>query len=524
MRSRCKSCDICGREEDWLMRSKKVVINAIVQALLELVTIASGFIVPNLIIGHYGSDTNGLIVSITQFLGYLTLLQTGIGGVAKAALYKPLAQNDSTQISTAVNALRKFFKGMGYGSAVYMAILMVVFPVLIEKNADPFQTAALVVIIWIGTFAQYCFGQTYQYLLQADQRGYIFAISQIAVVILNTIIAVVMINNGFSIIMVKLVSASVFVLRPILLEIYCKKKYKIDTKLPPDMDLIKQRWDGVGHTVAYFIHSKTDVFLLTTICNFTEVSVYNVYYSVAYGLSMILSTLANSIQATFGNMIARDERENLENSFYKYVWINRLAVNILFSTGIITVIPFMQVYTRSFTDAGEYMRQLFAMLIMISQALYCIRMPYHTVVLAAGRYKETKNGAFIEAGINIVVSLALIWKWGMIGVTLGTVAAMLYRTIDYIVYMSKNLFDGGIGRNMKYLVKDILILAVVCVISTFLNKTGLFVSISNYFAWLLLAGTTFVAVSAVFLPIWIIEDRQTFNGVKKTMLQMLRKK
>ncbi len=58
------------------MRSKKVVANALVQVVLELVAILSGFIVPSLIIENYRSGTNGLIVSITQFLGYLTLLQT----------------------------------------------------------------------------------------------------------------------------------------------------------------------------------------------------------------------------------------------------------------------------------------------------------------------------------------------------------------------------------------------------------------------------------------------------------------
>ena len=31
----------------------------------------------------------------------------------------------------------------------------------------------------------------------------------------------------------------------------------------PNNQLIAQRWDGFGHTIAYFIHSKTDVFLYT---------------------------------------------------------------------------------------------------------------------------------------------------------------------------------------------------------------------------------------------------------------------
>ena len=40
----------------------------------------------------YGSDVNGLVSSITQFLGYIALVEGGVGGVIRAALYKPLAK------------------------------------------------------------------------------------------------------------------------------------------------------------------------------------------------------------------------------------------------------------------------------------------------------------------------------------------------------------------------------------------------------------------------------------------------
>ena len=504
------------------MRSKKVVINAIVQILLEIITIVSGFIVPNLIIRNYGSTTNGLIVSITQFLGYLTLLQTGIGGVAKAALYKPLANQDIISISSAVNALKRVFRKIGYFSIFYLLILMVLFPFLIEKNSPPFQTVALVFIIWLGTFAQYCFGQTYQYLLQADQKGYIFSASQIMLVILNTVISVVMINCGFSIIWVKLASSSVYVVRPILLAIYCQKKYALNSKQPANMNLVKQRWDGFGHTIAYFIHSKTDVFIITVLCSLSEVSIYNIYHSIAYGISMVLSTVSNAVQATFGNMIARNETKNLYKSFYKYVWINRLIVVVLFSTGIITVIPFMQVYSMGFEDSSEYIQVFFSLLIMLAEAIYCIRMPYQTVVLAAGMYKQTKKGAFIEAGINIILSLILVLKLGMIGVAIGTIIAMLYRTIDYIIFMSKNIFNTGIKRNILYVTIDICFLIIACIVSVVINKLGILHSIKSYSSWGIFATGVIFVITAIILPIWILNEKKTFLGIKETILRMIK--
>jgi uracil permease len=60
-------------------------------------------------IGEFGSEAYGATTSITQFLAYITLLEGGIGGVARAVLYKPLAQRDMDTIGAIIGEIRKFF-------------------------------------------------------------------------------------------------------------------------------------------------------------------------------------------------------------------------------------------------------------------------------------------------------------------------------------------------------------------------------------------------------------------------------
>ena len=80
------------------MRSKNAIINVIASVSLQLITIICGFIIPKLIISNYGSNVNGLIHSITQFLAYITLLESGFGPVVLATLYKPIANKDKGTI------------------------------------------------------------------------------------------------------------------------------------------------------------------------------------------------------------------------------------------------------------------------------------------------------------------------------------------------------------------------------------------------------------------------------------------
>ena len=92
------------------MRSKKALTSTIIALILQVVNILSAMIIPRMIIGTYGSSVNGLIQSITQFLGYISLLQLGVGGVIRAALYKPLADKDEIQINKVVKAASIFFR------------------------------------------------------------------------------------------------------------------------------------------------------------------------------------------------------------------------------------------------------------------------------------------------------------------------------------------------------------------------------------------------------------------------------
>ena len=93
---------------------KKLQLNTITSLLLEIVTIVSGFILPRLIMEEYGSSVNGLVNSITQFIGIIAFLEFGVGKVIQSALYKPLAEKDNEQIIFSEkirSGARKIFNG-----------------------------------------------------------------------------------------------------------------------------------------------------------------------------------------------------------------------------------------------------------------------------------------------------------------------------------------------------------------------------------------------------------------------------
>lgn len=139
------------------MRSRKAIVNTIAGLLYELVAVICGFILPRLILTAFGSSYNGVTSSITQFLGYVSLMRAGIGGVTRAALYKPLANKDSAEISGVINATNNFLKRVAVIFAVSMIAFAAIYPFFVKEDFDWLFTFSLVLILGISTFAQYFF-------------------------------------------------------------------------------------------------------------------------------------------------------------------------------------------------------------------------------------------------------------------------------------------------------------------------------------------------------------------------------
>ena len=69
----------------------KLKRNSIVALAAQIVNIISAFILPRLILSTFGSDVNGLVNSISQFLQIIGLLELGVGAVVESSLYKRLS-------------------------------------------------------------------------------------------------------------------------------------------------------------------------------------------------------------------------------------------------------------------------------------------------------------------------------------------------------------------------------------------------------------------------------------------------
>jgi len=121
----------------------------------------------------------------------------------------------------------------------------------------------------------------------------------------------------------------------------------------------------------------------------------------------------------------------------------------------VLVIPFIEIYTRGIHDAN-YIQCAFAFLLVMAHAGHCLRLPYSTLIMATGHYKQTQNNFIMAAILNVVISVLTVKRFGLIGVAIGTLVAMLYQTIWMAIYISKNLIKWPIKNFVKQVFVDVI--------------------------------------------------------------------
>ena len=430
------------------MEKKVALKNVVFSIILQFVSMIGGFVVTRIILVQFGSDVNGLVGSVNQFLNYVQLLEGGLTSVIMAALYKPLSAGETDKVNAVVKAAQDFFRKIGLLYLVYAIGVAFIYPLCKNTGFGYKYSILLILVLGMNLFVQYFFSLTFKILINADRKSYYVSLTQIIITVLNTISVYVCAKLFNDIIVIKFFSAIIFFVQPIMFSMYVKKHFKLDLNVEPDQNAIKDRWNGFGINLAYFIHTNTDVVLLTIFSTYKSVSIYIVYSTVIKAMKNLVYSVSTAIVPSFGKTLAEGDTKKLNRVFDIYELALYAVSAVMFTCGIILITPFVLVYTNNVTDA-DYNQKLFGIILAQAEMVYCVRDSYVAAAYSAGHFKQIAKYAYAEAIMNIVISIALVCKFGLIGIAIGTLVSMIYRMAAHIYYVKKNILFRDYTKSIK---------------------------------------------------------------------------
>lgn len=493
-------------------RTDRFIKNTIWAGILQTVTLAVGFIIPRVLLVYYGSEVNGLVSSLTQFITYFSLLEAGLSGAAVFSLYKPLAQEQFDKISEIVVATKKFYVQAGYYFCGFVLVLALVYPQLVHtQSLTQIDVFILILIIGVNGALEFFTIAKYRSILTADQRTYVISYSHVIHLAIYATIVCAAAAGGLNIVMVRFLGLLSILVRTLFLSLYSRKQYGyLNFKAKPNTVALNQRWDVFYQQILASVQAGMPVILTTIILGLKSVSVYTVYYMVIGGMNGVMGILTNGLSAGFGDVIARKEIDKLKSLTREFEVIYYFLLSVAYSVTIVMILPFIKLYTRNITDVAYEIPSV-AFLFVLSGFCYCMKAPQSVLVIAAGKYKETRGQSTIAAFIIIVGGIILAFPFGLHGIIAASIFSDIYRTLALLFSVTKNITSLQVKESCHRIIRAV----IVCTM-TMVPYIVYPLSIDSFIQWVMWAF--FVSMHAVLLAsinLLVFEPVQSRNVIMR---------
>lgn len=456
------------------MRTKNAIKNITISIFSQIIIIILGFISRKVFINNLGTEYLGINGLLTNVLSMMVLIESGIGISIVYNLYKPLAEKNKDKITALVQLYKKAY---GILALIMLVISCIIYPLLgyIMKTDEPIKGMFIVYSIFVAkNIISYL--NAYKWaLINADQKGYVLARSNLVFQIVTTIAKIIILVVTQSYIIFLLVEIGIFILQNIINTFIVYKRYpylREKTKYSIDSDTKENINKNVRamflHNIGGYLVFSTDNILISTFISVKAVGLYSNYTMVIGQLAALLSPIIGGIGAGVGNLIATEGEEKtysiFQISYFVSFWIYSFATIFLY--------VLLQPFINWWIGEGYLLDKFTFIVILINFYLNGMRGPIATFKNKGGMFVQDKYVPMIEGIINLIASLILIKYFGLVGVFLGTTISTLLTVFwnqPRIVY--KCLFKLPVK---SYFIKYIMYVAITfftCVVTVIITNS-----------------------------------------------------
>ena len=504
------------------MRTEKSIKNLKYSFLGQIFAIFISLITRKIFIDSLNSEYLGINGLFTNILTILSLVELGIGPAITFSLYKPLKENSVDKIK----ALMSFFKKCYIIIGVTILILgMSITPFLSYLISDlpNINNLNLIYCLFVFNSAISYFWSYKKILLTSDQQGYVVSkYHYILYFIMNMlqIILLVITNNYILYLIIQILFT---LLENILISFYVNKKYpflkekNIDKiEIRTKKEITKNIKAMIMHKFGSIIVTATDNLIISKYVGVVAVGLYSNYYLIINNIHKILKQTFNAVIASVGNLGAENNKSKLIQIFNRINFINYYIQSLCSIIMLIVFQDFISLWV-----GADY---LFSFDIVFVLVLNFYFTGLRTSVLlfkdALGLYWQDRYKALVEAIINLVASIYLANKFGVIGVFIGTLISTLTTCFwlePHILY--KYGFNQKSSSYFTKIFSKTVVAFLSCIVCLIICK---YIKYSYILNFVFKTVISFVIINVIYYVIYHKTDE--YNYLKTLMLKILKNK
>ena len=468
------------------MRTRNSILNAVLGVSSQVIIVILGFFSRKVFVDTLGIEMQGINAALTSVITMLSLTELGIGMAIICNLYKPLEEKDEPKIIALMQFYSKVYRAIA-GVVTALGLLVVPFIDKIVLNSVNTITVSkqYLISVFMLFLADVVISYLYAYkrsIIIADQKNYIVTLVHTVALIFTNIfqIAILILTKNFVFFLIfKIIFRFLenFVISLIANKRYpcikTKKKYKVDKDIKDNI---------IGNTKALALHyignyliSGTDMLIINKMLGAATAGIYSNYLMITTVIRETLAQFSNGITASFGNLIALDEKEKLYESFKQVMFISFVLANF----AAIGMFCIFNDFISIWIGPNGTLTMPVVFIIVLNSYIVILSDPIGSLRASAGLFRPDRYLHIFLAFLNLVVSIGLVKVIGIFGVFLGTFLCLCIKEMTFLpMIVYKNLFNKRVWHYQKRLFAYLIFTLITGSLTYFLCSL---VAIQNIF-------------------------------------------
>ena len=438
-----------------------------------IVTILLSFITRTAFIYTIGSEYLGINGLFTSVLGVLSFTELGIGAAINFSLYKPVAEGNREKIKSLMQLYKVAYRWIAV-IVFILGLCLVPFLNKLIKGAQGVSHLKLYYLIFLfNTVSSYFVSYKYG-LINAEQKNYIVTnVTAIFNVVMNIIqIILIIIFNNY---ILYLLTQAIFQLfQKIYMAFYINNKYPylrekniIPLSKEEKTNISKNVKALIFHKIGEISVNQTDNIIISAFINIITVGLVSNYMLIISTVNIFVNIIFNGMIGSLGNLFAIEGKEKQFQIFKVMDFVGYW----IFSFSSVAIICLIQSFIKLMWG-GEYNLPIKIVgLMILNNYMVGLRISVNNIKVAGGIFEQDKYLAIVQSVVNLIVSIVLAKKIGLIGVYIGTIVSGLIPSLirPYIVYKYL-LKRNSIGYYISFFIRFLITVIMTIIFYNFSEK------------------------------------------------------
>jgi len=471
------------------------------------------------ILGASYLGVNGLFSNI---LGILSLADLGMTTVLMYALYEPLAKNDTVKIQKYINYFKRVYNIIALAIAIIGILFIPFLQYLVNLPSNLPNIYIYYILLLSNTVISYLFVYKTT-LVSADQKMYILnkydTIFQFVLFVLQ--ILMLILTKSFILYLLSNVVCTLFcnivkVKKTEKIYPYLKEKNSSSLNKKEKANIFKNIKSLFLYKIGGVILSNTDNILISVIVGTITVGYYSNYATIIISIETFLTMIFSSIKASVGNYIVTEEKNSQIKIFNILEVYNFWIVSFCTICFIILIPDFIEI-----CFGKDYVLSL-GVLICITLNFYTsnIRQTLWAFRETTGIFDRTKYITLTTAVLNLVLSIILGKKFGLIGILSATVLSrMIYSWWKEPKIIFNEHFKASVSSYYINYIKRAILGGFICLA---IYMIGNIMPISNIYIKFIIKCTLCVSIPTIIYYL-IYKKSEAYTYLKENVLKKLKR-